>query len=336
MTGRIISLAGAGLVWGAAAAQLQPFRLPTANQALFQKGGEDRFFAPTPGRPWTSGSFGCVRSDGQQMHEGVDIRSLRQDKRGEPTDPVLATADGTVAYINRDPGLSNYGQYLVLRHDLEGLEVYSLYAHLSQIRAALEPGQRVKAGQVCATMGRTSSGASIGKDRAHLHFELNLLYNDRFAEWFKKAQPAERNDHGTWNGHNLAGFDARRVFLEEKAKGSRFSLKQFLQGQSELCRVLVHKPEFSYVRRYAGLVRPNPALGQQFVAGYELVLDYNGLPFQIIPRPPGDFDGRAKYRLLSVNAAEEKRHPCRHLVAREGNGWRLTPQAESLLELLTY
>ena len=44
--------------------QAQPFYLPTANTALFEKGGEDRFFAATPGKTWVSGTFGCVRSDG--------------------------------------------------------------------------------------------------------------------------------------------------------------------------------------------------------------------------------------------------------------------------------
>ena len=118
---------------GSASAQL--FRLPTSNRALFEKGGEARFFAPTVGRPWTSGMFGCVRTDGMQMHEGLDILSVQRDRRGEPTDPVAATADGVVAYVNAKSGLSNYGRYLILRHVIEGLEVYSLYAHLAQIRS---------------------------------------------------------------------------------------------------------------------------------------------------------------------------------------------------------
>ena len=126
------------------AAQAQPFQLPTANHALFEKGGEERFFVGTVGKPWTTGTFGCVRTGGWQMHEGLDIRCLQRDKHGEPTDPVLATADGTVAYISTRPSLSNYGNYLVLRHQVEGLEIYSLYAHLREIRQRLEdrPGRQ--------------------------------------------------------------------------------------------------------------------------------------------------------------------------------------------------
>src|SRR6185369_9869556 len=65
----------------------QPFHFPTANQALLEPGHEDKFFAGTVGKPWTSGTFGCVRTDGWQLHEGLDIRCLQRDSRGEPTDP---------------------------------------------------------------------------------------------------------------------------------------------------------------------------------------------------------------------------------------------------------
>ena len=183
------------------AAQAQPFQLPTANHALFEKGGEERFFVGTVGKPWTTGTFGCVRSGGWQMHEGLDIRCLQRDRHGEPTDPVLATADGTVAYISTRPSLSNYGNYLILRHQVEGLEIYSLYAHLREIRHDLKVGQAVKAGETVAVMGRTANTREgISKDRAHVHFELNLLVNDRFASWYKKTfpGPAQRSRRMEW------------------------------------------------------------------------------------------------------------------------------------------
>src|SRR5438094_626502 len=73
----------------ALAAHAESFQLPTANHALFEKGGEERFFVGTTGKPWTTGCFGCVRSEGWQMHEGLDIRCLQRDKYGEATDPIL-------------------------------------------------------------------------------------------------------------------------------------------------------------------------------------------------------------------------------------------------------
>ncbi|GIT05772.1 MAG: hypothetical protein CM1200mP29_11830 [Verrucomicrobiota bacterium] len=35
-------------------------------------GNEIDYFTPTVGRAWPSGTFGCVRSGGWQMHEGLD------------------------------------------------------------------------------------------------------------------------------------------------------------------------------------------------------------------------------------------------------------------------
>src|SRR5262245_31769127 len=107
-------------------ASAQIFQLPTANHTLFEPGKEENFFVGTVGKPWTSGSFGCVRSGGWQMHEGLDIRCLKRDRRGQPVDPVMATADGVVAYINTRPSLSNYGNYLVIRHQVDGVEIFSL------------------------------------------------------------------------------------------------------------------------------------------------------------------------------------------------------------------
>ena len=75
----------------------QSFHLPTANHALFETNGGERFFIGTVGKPWTTGMFGCVRSDGGQMHEGLDIKCLQRDRRGEPIDAVLASADETLA-----------------------------------------------------------------------------------------------------------------------------------------------------------------------------------------------------------------------------------------------
>src|SRR6266567_9509853 len=40
-------------------ATAQPFHLPTANHALFEQGGEEKFFVGTAGKPWTTGAFGC-------------------------------------------------------------------------------------------------------------------------------------------------------------------------------------------------------------------------------------------------------------------------------------
>ena len=315
----------------------QPFQLPSANHTLFEPGNESKFFAPTaPDKPWMTGNFGCVRTDGRQMHEGIDIRCLQRDKRGEPTDPVTATADGTVVYFNTKPSLSNYGNYIVLRHVVEGVEIYSLYAHLREIRPGLKTGQPVKAGETIATMGRTSSTADITKERAHVHFELNLLINDNFAGWYKKASPNQRNDHGEWNGQNLNGLDPCEILLQEHAQGAKFSLLNFIRSQTELCRVLVRSTNFPYLKRYPMLILPNPTAQKEGVAGYEIALNYNGVAFTLMPRAASEIKSQARFQLLSVNATEEKANSCRHLVIQRRGRWELTDKGLHELELLTY
>jgi murein DD-endopeptidase MepM/ murein hydrolase activator NlpD len=337
LDGRIIIFPGALLLTCCANVFAQsPFQFPTANHALYQPGGELKFFAPTaPDKPWTSGSFGCVRDNGTRMHEGLDIRHLQTDRRGEPTDPVMATADGTVMYFSRKPGLSNYGNYIVVRHVVDGLEIYSLYAHLSEIQPGLNIGDAVKAGQVIATMGRTSSAEVITKDRAHVHFELNVLINDNFATWFKQnSTPGERNDHGEWNGQNLNGLDDREILLAEQ--NGKFSLLDFVRGQTELCRVLVRATNFPYLKRYAALVLKNPVAEKEGIAGYEIAFNYNCVAFALLPRAASEIKSSAKFQLLSVNEAVQRADPCRKLVVKRGSRWQLTDKGVRELELLTY
>jgi peptidoglycan LD-endopeptidase LytH len=319
------------------AARAGVFLPPTANHALFEKGGEEKYFVGTVGKPWTTGTFGCVRTDGWQLHEGLDIRCLQRDKQGEPTDPVLATADGTVVYINTHPGLSNYGNYVVVRHEVEGLEIYSLYAHLREVRHDLRVGQAVKAGEPIAIMGRTANThEGISKERAHVHFELNLLVNDRYASWHKQALPGQRNDHGEWNGRNLLGIDPRVILLQAHNPSANFSLLRFIQQQNELCRVVVRKADFPWVQRYRALVHPRPAAQKTGIAGYEMALNFNGIPFELIPRSAAEIKGKAKYQLLSVNEAEYHKNPARRLVAKRGAHWELTSHGQELLDMLTY
>jgi peptidoglycan LD-endopeptidase LytH len=329
---------GFGLVWLLPFAGLaQVFQLPTGNQALFERGGEEKFFVGTVGKPWSSGTFGCVRSEGGQMHEGIDIRCMQRDKRGESTDPVRATSDGQVAYVNRRAGLSNYGNYLVLRHQIEGVEIYSLYAHLREVRSDLKIGQTVKGGETIGVLGRTANTREgISKDRAHVHFELNLLVNDRFATWYKKKFPGQRNDHAGWNGQNLVGLDPRLLLLEQQRKGARFSLVDFIRQQTELCRVVVRDQNFPWLRRYRALVRRNAVAEKEGVAGYELALNFNGVVFELIPRAASELKGNSKFAVLSVNETEYRTHPCRRLVVKRRGSWELASRGTELLELLTY
>lgn len=313
------------------------FHFPTANQALLLPEGGDQFYVGTVGKPWTSGQFGCVRTDGWQMHEGLDIRCLQRDAAGEPTDPVLATADGVVAYVNLQPAWSAYGIYIVVQHRLEGVEIYSLYAHLRHVREGLTAGQPVRAGEPIAVLGRTANTRqAISKDRAHVHFELNLLVTDRYPEWHRRRYPDGRNYHGLWNGLNFLGVDPSLLLLSQHRFPSNFNLVRFLTVRPELCRVAVRATDFPWLRRYPMLVQTNTTPPIAPVAGYELHLDFNGLPMRLFPRTAAELPGKAPFQLISVNAAEYARSPCRRLVVRRGDTWELGRNGKDLLELLTY
>jgi murein DD-endopeptidase MepM/ murein hydrolase activator NlpD len=317
----------------------QPFRLPTDNRAVLEDGdrGAARFFAPTPGRTWTAGQFGCVRSEGGQMHEGIDILVTRRDRRGEPVDEVRAAAAGEVAYANRRPALSNYGNYLILRHRIEGLEVFTLYAHLREIRSGLKAGDQVRAGETVGIMGRTANTATaIAKDRAHLHFEIDMLVNDGFSGWMRRNDPDARDDHGPWNGRNLLGLDPAEVFRLQQERGARFSLLDHVRNLTPMCRVLVADTSFPWLRRYPMLIRRNARAEREGIVAYEVALDFNGLPFRLTPRARGEITGSVATRLLDVDEAEYRRHPCRRLVFRQGQKWVLTARGQTLLSLLTH
>jgi peptidoglycan LD-endopeptidase LytH len=313
------------------------FVLPTPNRAIYTPGQEDQYFAPTPGRTWMSGTFGCVRSEGFQMHEGLDIKHTKTDARGEPTDPVFAAADGRVAYINANSGLSNYGKYIVLEHRIEGIPVFTTYAHLSEFADGLSTGDTVRAGQTIAKMGRTSNTRqAITKDRAHLHFEITVRLNDRYAAWHSATLKGQRNDHGNWNGRNFVGIDPRQVFLTQQKLGSKFSFLEFVRNRTELCRVLVRDTKFPWLRQYTPLIRRNPVVDREGVAAYEISLDFNGLPFLIVPKARSEIDNGPKAQLLSVNEKEQSAKPCRKLVTRRNGKWQLGTAGEQLLDLLVY
>lgn len=193
---------GDGIAW----------ELPTENRALF-RGELNKFFQPTISRRAISGRFGFVRTSQpepakifEHFHKGIDIRPVTWDEKGEPKDVVRAAADGEVVRVNLDAKISDYGKQVIVRHFWDEQPVYTIYGHLAAI--GVEKGQKVKAGDALGVMGWTGPG--LVRERAHLHFEIALELNEKFAEWVEAAQPGrgwQPNRHGEWNGLNLMGID---------------------------------------------------------------------------------------------------------------------------------
>ncbi len=323
------------LVLGALLSRGQALQLPTANRALLASGKPDeQFLVGTAGQSWESGQFGCVRSGGRQFHEGIDIRSIQQDRRGEPTDPVLAAADGTVAYVNLKAATSTYGIYVVLRHVIDHVEIHTLYAHLASVEKAVRVGQPVRAGQPIGVLGRTANTRQpITKDRAHVHFEVCFRASLNFDSWHRAHTKGARNDHGEFNGRNFLGIDPAHVLAEAAAHGPRFSLARHLAAQPETLRVLVRDPALPWARRFAGLVQTNPVASKEGVAAWEIAMAFNGAPLRLVPRSARECQGHAKIHVLSVNEANGSSHACSRLVVRRGQAWTILPKLEDILEL---
>lgn len=84
--------------------------------------------------------------------------------------PVHAVARGTVLHAK---SFSGWGQAVVLLHDLpDGSKYVSLYAHLSQFRRGLKPGEIIERGEIIAKSGRTGASATGAAIPPHLHLEI--------------------------------------------------------------------------------------------------------------------------------------------------------------------
>ena len=149
--------------------------MPTDNAALLQRQPEaffqfvDRDFEGEKSTPWQGGQFGFVRDPRRigrgiayaRFHEGLDVKPLRRDSRGDPFDEVRAIAAGQVVYVTAASNLSNYGRYIVVKHEFAGSgPLFSLYAHLREARVTA--GQRVTAGpRSIVSHRRVMAGAPI-------------------------------------------------------------------------------------------------------------------------------------------------------------------------------
>ena len=314
--------------------------LPTANDALLKPGQDADFFQPTIEGTVESGMFGCVRREGGKFHEGIDIKCLQRDRRGEPTDPVHAVADGEVAFINAKPGLSNYGRYVVLQHNWDGVQVFTLYAHLSAIAPGLVVDQPVAKAQVIGTLGHSANTSErISLDRAHLHFEINFLLNPNFRIWYPKRDP-KAPPFGNFNGQNLIGLDAA-AFLRAYAANRKLNFADYLAAQPIAFTVLVSARPPPWLTLHPEQVQT--ATGTP--VAYEIGMTYWGMPIVVWPRGADEID-ESQRRMLQrglpvihrVNETELTRATCQDLVKRNarGNGWVLSTRGRDWLDLLTY
>lgn len=307
---------------------------PTPNTAYVEGKPRDAYLQPTVSGEVESGLFGCVRSGGSQFHEGVDLKPVSRDRKGESIDEVFATMDGVVRHVNLRAGESSYGRYLVIEHAGLKPAVYSLYAHLSEVAPEVKTGDTVTCGQVIATMGRSAGGYTIPKDRAHLHYEIGLVATRRFQSWYAWKKFGSPNEQGLYNGMNLMGVDALDFFDQFRARRVD-NFQEYFAQLPAVARVRIATgmvPDF--VQRYPELLTTElPAGG---VAGWDVKVNATGLPFSWTPLKATDVIGfRAnEVRLSEVDAAALKRFRCKSIAVLRKGEYQPGRDLETMLQLV--
>jgi murein DD-endopeptidase MepM/ murein hydrolase activator NlpD len=312
--------------------------LPTDNDAIFNGGGPDfyqvieRDYHGEKSTPWEGGQYGFVRDPVEtsggttytRFHEGIDIKPMHRDERGEPTDEIRAIADGKVVYASLVAGSSNYGKYIVIEHNFGGSPYYSLYGHLSKID--VRAGEVVHRGQHIAVMGYT--GAGINRERAHVHLELNLLLNHKFQEWYDAVHPHDPNHHGIYNGINLAGLDIAKLYLALHENPS-LTIPQFLNEQEIYFKVAFPKSRsFELPKLYPWMVK-----GSGDAKSWTVSFARSGLPLRIEPSARGVKQPEVVYvKPSKLNAS----YLTNGMATGPTSHAHLTPYGEQTLRLLIY
>jgi murein DD-endopeptidase MepM/ murein hydrolase activator NlpD len=281
-----------------------------------------------------SALFGLVRtssSGGPAFHEGIDIAPVARDRQGQPTDSVFAVAEGTVGYVNRVAGNSNYGLYVVIVHVEPVGEFYTLYAHLARVEPAIRAGTVVRMGDTLGQMGHTPAGI-LPAARGHLHFEIGLIQNSRFDRWYRAQKLTP--DHGLFNGQNFVGIDPQTIYREWN-RDHRFAVLEHLRSAPPAFTLLVAaRQPINFFTRYPALWQ-----GEAFRPGV-VVLDVaeGGVP--IAGRMATDAELAAagtRRPPLVLQVSTDPTLPARRLVTRgRDNTWRLSASGTKWLEILLY
>ncbi len=256
--------------------------LPTDNRALFDGKPEDFYMFVFRGnsKAWTAGQYGFVRNliktekEGviaTKFHEGLDIKPVKRDRNQNPLDEIRAIASGQVVYLNKNAGGSDYGKYIVVKHDWGYGPFYSLYAHLARVDVELE--QRVLGGFPIGTMGYT--GVGLNRTRAHLHLELCMLSTENFEDWL--GAPTQR---GPYDGRNLIGLDIASLFLAARANGD-LTIPAFLESASPYFKVAIPRDgELEITKRYPWLKKGDHSKPSN---AYEIAFTDSGIPLSVVP-----------------------------------------------------
>ncbi len=305
---------------------------PTPNRAFLDGKPFTDFIQPTAMGTPQSGLFGNVRNDGYKFHEGLDLKPVGRDARGEPTDKVFAAMPGRVAFTNAVAGSSDYGRYVVLVHPTADVPIYTLYAHLASIDPATIVGREVSAGTVLAVMGR-SANHTIGLEQAHMHFEMGVRLSNDFDSWYARYNPKEPNKFDNYHGWNVVGFDPLEFMTNFRA-GKVLSFRDHLWNLPTAFTLRVPASSTPwFLREYPALLTAPVPAG---LGAFDIEYSWYGLPKRWTPVKAGidtlSLRGRSP-QVMSFDPAQFSKSR-RKLIQPGGGGAVLTELAQRELALL--
>ncbi|HEX6307018.1 MAG TPA: M23 family metallopeptidase [Longimicrobiales bacterium] len=207
--------------------------------------------------------YGSTMGGRFQQHQGVEFNNPAGT-------PVRAIGDGVVVYA----GVAEAGSNTVaIRHDrqLESQYVFSTYYHNSSLD--VQPGQRVRAGDVIARVGNTGRATND-----HLHLEVHVAAT---TDSSVIVNPEERFPPHTVNP---------QLWIEP-LPGTGIVAGRVLNGAGEgvvgarvhgLVLAYPEETPFSFAETYADRAHSDPAYGEHFAVGdvpageYTLGVDIEG------------------------------------------------------------
>ena len=251
------------------------FMVPPTPQTNLLNPDAPGVLMPTGSGRLESAKFGSTRTvqRGNRLvasfHEGVDIAPLERDRRGAAADPVYAVAAGRVAFVNSSGGNSSYGKYVVVEHpdpslgqvvrrdgSVDPAVVYTLYAHLADVRFGIRAGQAVEPGTPLGTMGATSNTQPpIPLARSHLHWEIGVMLHSRFDAMAREQKT--NMQFGNYNGGNLFGFDPLD-FYAACFRNPNLSMAEYLATVPPAMEIALRGKYPDYFRRFPGLWKGPP------------------------------------------------------------------------------
>lgn len=143
-----------------------------------------------------------------KMHTGVDWSA-------DHGSPIFAAGNGVIEKAEWEGG---YGKYIRIRH-ANGYE--TAYGHMTAFARGMQPGVRVRQGQVIGFVG--STGLSTG---AHVHYEV--MVNGRFVDPMRIKLPRGRSLQGA----TLAAFEQERDRLDAMMTRQAPRMAQADQGRA--------------------------------------------------------------------------------------------------------